>query len=213
MPTASGFWAHQGLTWDLACGKLGDWTVQEAPGGRLREGNYSWELWSARGLVAFRADVPCSPSKQRPALPGPLALGLRTQDAGVCGGCVLSESCWKLSKRTPCRRQSKGPLGETRELSGRGRRLLCQLLKQFLPPSPCRYHGAASEGWGVCPPPMGSVSSGCSILEAVWQGGHTWVVGPDWSPVPVPPLLRDLLVSSALDIDSRCVLVFVKVNE
>ena len=39
------------------------------------------------------------------------------------------------------------------------------------------------------------------------------MVGPDWSPVPVPPLLRDLLVSSALDIDSRCVLVFVKVNE
>ena len=109
--------------------------------------------------------------------------------------------------------RAKGPSVRPVSCRGEAGGSLCQLLKQFLPPSPCWYHGAASEGWGVCPPPMGSVSSGCSILEAVWQGGHTWVVGPDWSPVPVPPLLRDLLVSSALDIDSRCVLVFVKVNE
>ena len=40
-----------------------------------------------------------------------------------------------------------------------------------------------------------------------------WVVGPDWSPVPVPPLLGDLLASSALNINSSCLLVFVKVNE
>ena len=176
MPTASGFWAHQGLTWDLACGKLGDWTVQEAPGGRLREGNYSWELWSARGLVAFRADVPCSPSKQRPALPGPLALGLRTQDAGVCGGCVLSESCWKLSKRTPCRRQSKGPLGETRELSGRGRRLLVSTAQAvsapvtlLVPWSSLRRMGSLSSPDGLCEQRM--QHPGGSVAGRSYVGG------------------------------------------
>ena len=52
---------------------------------------------------------------------------------------------------------------------------------------------------------------------ASWRqcGGRSdpWVVGPDWSPVPVPPLLGDLLASSALNINSSCLLVFVKVSE
>ena len=74
--------------------------------------------------------------------------------------------------------RAKGPSVRSMSCWGRAEGSLCwsaaALLKQFLPPSPCRYHGAASEGWGaIWPPPMGSVGSGCSILEAVWQGGQT----------------------------------------
>lgn len=177
MLTASSFWAHQGLTWDLGCGKLGRLEQSRGPKRKVERGTAPGNS-STRGLVAFRADVPCFPRKQRLALPGPLALVLCTQDAGVCAGCKLSESCWKLSTRTPCRRQSRGPLGEIHELLGKGWGLplsaSCSTAQAVSAPSPCRYRGAASEGWGaVWPPPMGSVGGGCSILEAVWQGGQT----------------------------------------
>ena len=169
--------------------------------------------------MAFRADVPCFPRKQRLALPGPLALVLRTQDAGICGGCVLSESCWKLSTRTPCRRQSRGPPSEIHELSGKGWGLplliSCSTAQAVSAPvtlpvpwSSLRRMGShLASPDGLCGPrmqhPGGSVAG----------RSDPWVVGPDWSPVPVPPLLGDLLASSALNINSSCLLVFVKVGE
>lgn len=115
----------------------------------------------------------CAMLPQRAALGVAGACGPGPLHTGVCGGCMLSESCWKLSKQTPCRRQSKGPLGEIRELSGKGWGLRVSTAQAVSAPSPCQCRGAASEAWGVCPSPMGSVSSRCSVLEAVWQGGQT----------------------------------------
>ena len=84
--------------------------------------------------------------------PGPPHIG-----PGICGGCMLSQSCWKLSKWTPCRHQSKGPLGEIREQSGKGRRLLVSTAQAVSAPvtlpvpwSNLRRMGSLSSPDGLC---------------------------------------------------------------
>lgn len=151
----------------------------------------------------------CALLPQQAALGVAGACGPGPPHTGICGGCMLSESGWKLSKQTPCWRQSKGPLGEIRELSGKGWGLCVSTAQAVSAPatlpvpwSSLRRMGSLSSPDGLCEQQM--QRPGGSV--AGWS--DTWVMGPNWSLVPVPPLLGDPLASSALDIDSRCLLVF-----
>lgn len=95
---------------------------------------------------------------------------------------MLSESCWKLSKQTPCRRQSKEPLGEICELSGKGWGLRVSTAQAVSAPvtlpvpwSSLRSMGRLSFPDGLCEQQM--QRPGGSV--AGWS--DTWVMGPNES--------------------------------
>lgn len=114
--------------------------------------------------------------------------------------------------------RAEGPSVRSMSCWGRAGGSLCQpaaaLLKQFLPRHPAgTVEQPQKDGAPSGLPRWALWAADAASWRQCGRAVRPWVVGPDWSPVPVPPLLADLLASSALDINSSCLLVFVKVNE